>query len=496
MTQAPRHLWLDRLWAVAGAVSIRTKILGIVLALVLLLGLGITLQVRATLTRTLDAQLQEQSVSVARDLAARATDLILINDLYTLYRLMLETAENNANVRYAFVVDPEGRVLAHTFGDGFPTGLLASNSTAVKEHHRTAVLETDEGLVWDTAVPIFEGRAGIARVGLTDAGVRRAVDAVTGQLLLTTAVVSMTGITAAAFLTWILTRPLLALVQAAHAIGRGDFGRRVRRWADDEIGELAEAFNGMAADLAKAEEERAERDELRAQYVKGVITAQEEERKRIARELHDSTSQSLTSLMLGLRALGGAANRQEVQHRSDELRDVAAQTLDEVRGLALQLRPSVLDDLGLQAAIERYVADCRNRYALHIDLAMRGLDEERLPPEVETALYRITQEALTNVTRHARAQTASVLVERQNGAVRAVIEDDGRGFDPAALGRGEGEREARLGLYGMRERAELLGGKMTVESEPGRGTSLFVEIPLSPPRSAATAGWPEPAPDA
>ncbi|MBI3242128.1 MAG: HAMP domain-containing protein, partial [Chloroflexi bacterium] len=453
--------WFERFWSVAGAVSVRTKILGIVLGLVLLLGLGVTAQVRATLLRAMDEQLQDQAISVTRDLAARATDLILVNDLYALHQLLSETQANNANVRYAFIVDNYGQVIAHTFGDGFPAGLLEANSAGPNQHHQTTILDTDEGKAWDTAVPIFDGRAGVARVGLSDAGIRGVVDTVTGQLLLTTVMVSVIGITAAAFLTWVLTRPILQLAGAARAVGRGDLSQRVPRWADDEIGDLSDSFNTMTAALAQAEEERAEREQLRARYVSGVIAAQEDERKRISRELHDSTSQSLTSLLVGLRALSNNCNLPLVQQHAEELRAVAACTLDEVHSLARQLRPSVLDDLGLPAALERYVADCQRRYSLHIDLAMRGL-AERLPAAVETALYRIVQESLTNVARHAQAGTASVLVERRNGTVRAVVEDDGCGFDPETAGK----VEQRLGLYGIRERAELLGGKLTIESEP------------------------------
>jgi signal transduction histidine kinase len=470
----PSHPLFQRFWSFAGAVSVRTKILGIVLGLVLLLGLGVTVQVRAVLTRTMEAQLQEQAASVTRDVAARATDLILINDLYALHQLLQETQTNNANVRYAFIVDEYGQVLAHTFGAGFPTGLLDANTAGPTEHHHTIVLTTDEGRVWDTAAPIFDGRAGAARVGLTEAGIRQAVDSVTGQLLLTTVLVSVIGITAAAFLTWVLTRPILQLARAAQAVGHGDFTQHVQRWADDEIGDLAESFNRMTQALAQGSQERAEREQLRARYVSGVIAAQEEERKRIARELHDSTSQSLTSLMVGLRALGDTCESPIIQQRSEELRSVAAQTLDEVHELSRQLRPSVLDDLGLPAALERHIADCQRRYSLQIDLAMRGLGDRRLPPDVETALYRIVQEALTNVARHAQATTASVLLEQREGILRAIIEDDGRGFDPHLAGRAD----QRLGLYGIRERAALLGGKLTIESEPGRGASLFVEIPL------------------
>ncbi len=461
-----------RFWAFAGAVSVRTKIFGIVLGLVLLLGLGITVQVRATLIRTMDTQLEEQAISVTRDLAARATDLILINDLFATHQLLRETQANNANVRYAFVIDEHGLVAAHTFGDkGFPSGLLNANTAAHDDHHRTVILNTDEGLVWDTAVPIFGGRVGVARVGVSEVGVRRAVDSVTGQLLLTTILVSVIGVTVSAFLTWILTRPILNLAQAAQAVGRGDLTQRVPRWANDEIGDLAVSFNSMTEALAKAEGERAEREQLRARYVSGVIAAQEEERKRIARELHDSTSQSLTSLMVGLRSLSDVCDSPAAKQRAEELRSVTAHTLDEVHNLAVQLRPSVLDDVGLPAALERCVNDYQHRYNLIIDLAVRGLESARLPAEVETALYRIVQESLTNVARHAQAKTASVMIERRDGIVRAIIEDDGRGFKMSAV-------HNRLGLYGIRERAELLGGKLTIESEEGKGTSLFVEIPV------------------
>ena len=466
--------WFARFWSIAGAVNIRVKMLGIVLALVLLLGLTVTAQVRAMLTQAMDAQLEEQAVSVARDVAARATDLILINTAYALYQLLQDTKANNPNVRYAFIVAPDGQVLAHTFGAGFPAALRDANAAAPDAHHQLAVLDTDEGRVWDVAVPVFEGRAGTARVGLSEVNVHRTRDAITGQLLLTTVLVSVAGVTAATALTWALTRPILALVRATQAVARGDFSPRVPRWADDEIGDLADAFNAMTAALAQAEEERAGRDQLRAQYVSGVIAAQEEERRRIARELHDSASQTLTSLVIGLRGLSQACDRPDVRQRAEELRAVAGLTLEEVHALALQLRPRALDDLGLAAALERHVADCRRRYDLDIDLAVHGL-ERRLPPEVETALYRIVQEALTNVARHAGAHTASVLIERRERGVRAVIDDDGAGFDPCAAG-GDGH----LGLYGIRERAELLGGAMTIESEPGRGTSLFVEIPLPP----------------
>ncbi len=463
----------EHFWRIAGAVSVRTKIMGIVLGFVLLLGLGITLQVRSAITATMTVQLQEQSVSVARDLAARATDLILLNDLYALHRLLQETQANNANVRYAFVMNDQNQVLAHTFGETFPLDLLSLNATSTPAHHQTILLHTNEGLVWDTVVPVLDGRIGTARVGLSDAGVRQAVRDVTGQLILTTFLVSMVGVTAATFLTWILTRPILGLVTATRALAGGDFSVQVRRWADDEIGDLAEAFNQMTVELSRTDELRRERESLRRQLLEKVITTQEEERKRIARELHDSTSQTLTSLIVGLRVMENSCPDGQVKTQAQELREVAAQTLDEVHNLSIQLRPRLLDDLGLAAALERLASDWQARHKIPVDLLVH-LGSERLPGDVEITLYRIVQETLTNIARHAKANSASVLVEQRGSVVVAVVEDDGVGFDMDGA-----SSERHLGLLGIRERAELLGGRLTIESVSGKGTSLFVEIPLT-----------------
>jgi signal transduction histidine kinase len=465
--------FFERLWAVAGAVSIRAKILGIVIALVLLLGTVITIQVRTALTSTMTVQLQEQSISVARDVAARSTDLVLLHDLYALHQLLQETQHNNANLRYAFLLDEEGHILAHTFGSKFPTDLLSMNAAASSDHHHTIVLETNEGKVWDSAVPMLEGRAGTARVGISDAGLRQAVNAVTRQMFAATVFVSLVGMTAAAFLTWILTFPIVELVSANKSVAGGNFSVQVRQWADDEIGELAVSFNQMTAELARMDELRRERESLRRQLLERVIATQEEERKRIARELHDSTSQTLTSLMVGLRVLEDSCQQGgPIQAQAQELRAIAGQTLEEVHSLAMLLRPSILDDMGLSAALQRLVTDWQARHRIPVDLLIHT-GSARLSEAVETALYRIVQETLTNIARHAQAREVSVLVERRQEKVVVVVEDDGIGFDPHYYQQG-----THFGLLGVNERAELLGGKLTIESSPGQGTSIFVEIPL------------------
>jgi signal transduction histidine kinase len=459
-------------WDFAGAVSIRTKILGIVLGFIVLLGAGVTIQARYALTATMTAQLEEQSVSISRDLAARAADPILLNDLLRLNDLLNETLANNPNVRYAFLVDSNGQVIASTFEGGFPLDLLSLNSAQASDHHHTALIQTDEGLVWDTAVPILDGKIGTARIGLSDASMRAALSTLTAQFILTILFVSAAGILVAVFLTWILTRPILSLARATQEVAKGNFSPRVKRWANDEIGDLADAFNVMTEELAHTDELRRERESLRRQLMEKVITTQEDERRRIARELHDSTSQNLTSLIVGLRMMEAQCANCASPTKAADLRQVASKTLDEVHDLSMRLRPRVLDDLGLSAALERLAHEWQARYKISADVAIQL--NERLPGDVETAIYRIVQEALTNIARHAQAKSASILIEKRGDTVRAIVEDDGIGFD---VNTNHGERH--LGLMGMRERAELLNGTLTIESTPQHGTSVFIEIPIA-----------------
>jgi len=257
--------------------------------------------------------------------------------------------------------------------------------------------------------------------------------------------------------------------KAIQSLSKGDLSQRVTIESKDEIGELAHAFNYIIEELH-------DKEVLRGKLLEKIFAVQEDERRRISRELHDETGQALTSLTVGLKALEGATSLDEIQDTVAQLRTMAAQTLDSLHSLALELRPSALDDLGLVAALKRYVKDYAANFTLDADFEVVGLNEELLTPQVETALYRIVQEALTNVARHAKASQVSVLLEQRGNSVIGIVEDDGRGFDVESV-LASGHLES-LGLHGMQERASLVGGKLTVESTPGIGTTVFVEIPL------------------
>jgi len=467
--------WARRLWAVAGAVNIRAKILGIVLGLVILLGVGLTVFVRQALHRAMHTELEVLAVSVASDLASRSTDLILVNNLYALYDLIQETRQNYPDIRYILILDKDQRPLLSTFGNALPAGLLEANLLAPGERYRLYAFNSPEGRILDAAVPIFDGRAGQMRVGFSEDSITRTVSLVTSQLLLATLLVSSIGILASIFLTWALTRPILSLAQAAQAVGRGDFTQRVERWADDEIGELSDSFNQMITDLQLAAEARRERERLRGELVERVISAQEDERKRIARDLHDQTSQALVSLIVQLKLVESARTKAERAQSIADLREQLRATLNDVRRMAYDLRPGVLDDLGLSQSIQWFAEQCRKNSGIQIHTLIDAACD-RLPLHTATAIYRVAQEALSNVVKHSRAAHAWITLKNNDEGVELEIRDDGVGFEtPSGAAPLEG-----LGLFGMQERIQLLGGRFEIQSEAGKGTIIRARVPCLP----------------
>ena len=235
------------------------------------------------------------------------------------------------------------------------------------------------------------------------------------------------------------------------------------RFTDTDL-RLAETFASRAS-VAVDLSERIARDALQR-----VVEAQEAERRRLARELHDETGQALTSILLGLKGLEEQLGADDSRAAVADLRELVVSTLQDVRRLAVELRPTALDDFGLVAALERLTESFAEQSRIPVDF-QSALPPQRLPEEVETALYRIVQESLTNVVKHAHASRVSVLLTRRNGSVAAVVEDDGRGFDPGEVPDGG------FGLLGMRERVAALGGRLELESGES-GTTIVAEVPV------------------
>ena len=238
----------------------------------------------------------------------------------------------------------------------------------------------------------------------------------------------------------------------------------------------------IAIQNALAYQRLQEAEALHSHLLDKIMTAQEDERRRISRELHDEIGQSLTSLLVGLRAAEEDARSDGMGARVNDLRKITSTTLQEVQRLAKGLRPSVLDDFGLEEAIARYGAEFSSTYGIEVDVAQNWQSKNRLSPAVETALYRIVQEALTNVGKYAKASTVSILLQQSPAQMRLIVEDNGQGFDAQAIVR-KAAAGTHLGLHGMRERTLLLNGSISIESSVGIGTTIYVNIPLKGERT-------------
>ena len=272
--------------------------------------------------------------------------------------------------------------------------------------------------------------------------------------------------------------PLTRALGIIQAVERGDLAARLPpAESDPDAQALAVAFNHMLDQLEQSRDEAARQ----------VVRAHEAERRQVALELHDQIGQSLTALTLHAQALSRRLDGAPIDPRAAEqalrLATLAQQTLAEVQSLAHLLRPALLDDAGLPAALRALASEAHERLGVEAQLDLRANDRaradgERIAGDVETALYRIAQESLTNAARHGHARHVWLRLRCGPGGASLLIRDDGAGFDPAAT-----ERRRGLGLPGMRERAHLVGGALRVRSRPGAGCIVWAHAPLPSPET-------------
>lgn len=332
---------------------------------------------------------------------------------------------------------------------------------------------------------------------LTEDRVALAMSAGTRGVFVITTVAAVAGLVLAWLLTWALTNPLLDLASLSRRVAGGDLSLRSPVWANDELGYLARSFNGMLDVLAESRaalirsnaelsasseemrrlwEDLKRKEEMRSSLLNKVVSAQEEERRRLSRELHDGVGQMLTSLLVNLKLLEKVDDPDKLRSRAAELRETLVQTLEELRRISVDLRPAALDDLGLVPALQGYTRSFERTTGISVDLAVDGL-AQRLAQPVEVEFYRIVQEALTNISKHAKAQLVGIRLASEDEAVNLTVEDDGTGFDATAVMAGP---DRGLGLLSMRERVELLGGSFHLDSILGGGSRIHISVPHPP----------------
>ncbi len=452
-------------------VPLKFKIMGMVIFTAFLISSISIIQVYETTERQAVSYLKEVGRSTANEMANLSEDYLLTNDIYKLDQIFQETVRLRPNLRYLFVVDKSGDVTASSFGRGFPKELLKVNRNVKKTE--IDLIRTDEGKILDGAAPIMHGDLGIMHAGVSFKKSRNNIDQLIQSLVVTLLTIVGVGIVLSLFLTYIITEPIKDLLNATKAIGKGNYAIKPLKSTNDEIGELVLAFNDMAYRLTKSEKERSERENQRKMLLKKIIDAQENERKRVARDLHDKLAQTLASLTIEFKMIENSKilNRASLTKKIKELRGAITKELDSLRTLCSDLRPSVIDDLGLISAIELFKDEFIKRYKISCDLRINGDIDGRLDKTAKIVVYRIIQEALINVARHSSTDKAGLTLNCSSNFLKGIIRDNGKGFDLS-------KKHDLAGIYGMRERAEMLNGKLSFYSEIDKGTTVSFEIPL------------------
>ena len=467
--------------AAIGRLSIRSRIqIYSVVLLVLLASLmsGIIWEVSNDL---LHKQLESLGQETAFHVASKSATLIMAEDYYSLGEEVRQSAQTSHYIRYIFISDTSGRILAHTFDGGVPSALIErARQTQPSESPQSRQLTSNEGRLLEMTAPIEQGSLGSVHVGLSTSAARQYLAGKLAEVVLLTVLVCFVAALASGRIAKAITAPLQRLSVVADKIAAGQWQKQASCGGAPEVERLTTAFNAMTGTLTRNLDERErlllelqQKEAVRAHLMERLLRAQEDERRRISRELHDETGQALASLMVTMRMLAEETDDPTYREVLLRSRDVAEGVLLGIRNLAVELRPPVLDDIGLIAALRRHLERLCTPLSLQWTLESEQ-EEWNLRSDVAVALYRIVQEGVTNIIRHAQAASLHLSFHQQNDWLCIELADDGRGVTEKQVAETE-----RLGIQGMRERVELLGGRFTLSPAAGQGTLLRVEIPLT-----------------
>ncbi|OGP62388.1 MAG: hypothetical protein A2170_01325 [Deltaproteobacteria bacterium RBG_13_53_10] len=406
-------------------------------------------------------------------------------------KYILEVAHQYPDVKNIFILNRTGRIIVSINDKEVGKSIDIRDPTCQACHHQTTdalnktVIYTslDGEKIFRNVNPIYNRQEchschhsgeKIAGVLVTDFTLKNIETQIQAELkeniLLLFFIIGISTLAIGIALDQLVIKKIQYFVEAASFFGRGDFQRTIRIKSDDEIKTLADSFNQMAKRLM-------ENMRLERKYLSQIIEAQENERKRISRELHDEIGQALTAIKFDLDIMDRdlPATFPILRERLGEAKSLSNQTLAAMRQLSMDLRPTMLDDVGLIPTLRWYIQNFSNRLDITSNFQAIGL-EEKLPPQIETAFYRIIQEALNNVSKHAEATRVEISLERRDSIISASVTDNGKGFDLDNVLRPE-SLERGFGIMGMQERVSHLGGKIDIQSKPDFGTYIYIEVP-------------------
>lgn len=418
----------------------------------------------SSLSEVMRQDLEARGKSIAMEISQLSSEPIQMGNLYALEELIFMAKNNNEFVEYIFIVDPNQKIMAHTFRNGIPEKLFPIHTYIQKNGTENDILEFESnmGQIDDIICPIEEGSLGYVRLGVNEKALIMMLAKNFFKLVCITLAVGLLGAWFVYKLAHIFTRPLEKLIHRAETISAGGFpSHPLTVRSGDEFGRLTTAMNNMAGSLQAGEIER-------KKLLGHLLNVQENERKRISMEIHDESGQALTALILSIRALANQVEDQEQKEYILAVRDETYHILQKLRHLAVELRPPALDELGIEAAVRNLISG----YQKFNNLTVTFICHLQQQPDDMTslALYRIIQECLTNIIKHSHATKASVYLEGTQW-VQLIVKDNGIGVTEEIIKKAR--QTNHLGIYGMQERIQILGGMMQITSEKPEWMTVY-----------------------
>jgi signal transduction histidine kinase len=447
------------------------KIVGLIVFTSFFIGILTIVAVEKTFYNFNSNQLNELSVSIAKELSFQSVNYILDNDIFGLTKILDDSKKSNPDVLYAFVESPDNQIFASTFHNVFPKELLDVNNSDFKTSS-VKKIKTNLGSVIDVKEPILNGELGVLRVGISKKHSENVVNSLIMYILLIIFLGIFVSVVFASIITYLIMQPIFLLKKATKEISNGNYKIKVysSRLYDD-LGGLIESFNLMIDKLNFLEKEREKKEQLLKEFVNKVIDAQEEERKRISRELHDELGQFFAYLKMRIKTVEESNSLNETKKIFSELKENLLKEVNLIHDMAKNLRPSILDEMGLSKAIEFYLNDFVAANNIDYSFNTFNIEQRRFDSHIETSIYRVVQEAVLNVVKHSKAKFLKVFLEWNNGILRGIIEDDGIGIEENQ------KNNSGFGIYSMKERITLLGGNLEINSDKENGTIIIFSVP-------------------
>jgi len=472
------------------SVPIYIKITGILLLIVVALEFATIFSLYIFYYRQEHARLKKSGSAAGRIIAYRIEDYMEENNIPKLKEMIKFDVANSSIVQYMVVKKEDGSVIAYAAKKGFRIeqgkyikrhgNAIVYGVRVISPYPKYEMVDLKSPVVNDDTSGRY-GRVGAEigtlRIGLFSDSFHHFLDM---TLIFIIFVLFPLIISTIIFFRWIsisVLKPLSDLSDAAESAKKGNYNIVVStpKFADEKLAGLINGFNDMLSAFSKTEYKWENKDLRRKEFIKEVIGAQEFERKKLSRELHDEMEQFLVYISMKFKILGKIYNIERGNEHIDEMMSYIAKEFDNIKNITKELRPGVLYELGLYKALMQYAEEIKFNHNIKVEIFTAGMQEFKSDEYTEINIYRIFQEAFSNIIRHSNADAVKITINFENCIFHAVIEDNGKGFKMVKADKSKGEN---FGIIGMKERAEILGGTINIKTKPGSGTTIVLNIPI------------------